>query len=251
MEISNLIVACAVFLAAGVLGVSVGGSSIITVPVLIMLGMSPQSAVATNMFALVFLCATGFFFFGKRINVPHRGLIFFFTFLTLIGSLIGAFFVVAIDQVILKRTIAFTMIAMSVPVFFGGAAGERTGPVYKMTLPRVMLGALLVFALGIYGGFFSGGYMLMLGYVLVIIFDYNFFEATFLTKIFNFFSSFVACLVFAAYGLIDYRLGLPLAVFMSIGAWIGVHLALKKGNKWLKKVFILTTLALAIKLLFF
>ncbi len=251
MDTVGLIIACAIYLAAGVLGVSVGGTSIITVPALIMLGMSPQSALATNMFTLIFLCATGFFFFGKKVDVPHRGLIIFFSLLTLVGSLIGAFFVVAVDQAVLKKTIAFTIMAMSVPVFFASGAGEGAARSYKITLLRVISGALLVFALGIYGGFFSGGYMLMLGYVLVLVFDYNFLEAAFLTKIFNFFSSAVACAVFAAYGLIDYRLGLLLAVFISIGAWIGVDIALRKGSKWLKNVFILTTLALAIKLLFF
>lgn len=251
MDILGPLVACAVYFAAGILGVSVGGSSLITVPVLMMLGMSPQVAIATNMFALVFLCLTGSFFFGQKISVPHRGLTLFFTLLTLAGSLAGAFFVVAIDQAILKKTIAFTILAMAVTIFLARDAGEREGHAYKMSLPRMALGSLLVLILGVYGGFFSGGYMLMLGYVLVLLFDYNFLEATFLTKIFNLFSSLIACVVFWKYGLLDYRACILLSVFMSLGAWVGARLALAKGNKWLKNLFLITTLALAAKLFLF
>ena len=64
--------------------------------------------------------------------------------------------------------------------------------------------------MGIYGGFFSGGYVTILTAVYVALFRMSFLEAIATTKVTNVFSSAVATGVFVRHGLVDYRLGLIL-----------------------------------------
>jgi uncharacterized protein len=52
-----------------------------------------------------------------------------------------------------------------------------------------MAGYLLTFVLGIYGGFFSGGYVALLTAVFVAFFGMTFLEAVAVTKVLNLFSS--------------------------------------------------------------
>src|SRR6266581_135232 len=58
-------------------------------------------------------------------------------------------------------------------------------------------------------------------------FGLSFAESVASTKLINVFSSGVATLVFAWQGLIDYRLGVILAVTMFLGAYFGAHYATK------------------------
>ena len=58
-------------------------------------------------------------------------------------------------------------------------------------------------------------------------------------------------MVFFYQGLIDFSVGIPLALSMSLGAYCGAKLAIIKGNLWIRKLFIILSIALAVKLLVF
>jgi uncharacterized protein len=55
MQVSKLLILAAIFFIASIVGVVTRSTSLITVPVMIQLGLEPHVAVATNMFALIFL----------------------------------------------------------------------------------------------------------------------------------------------------------------------------------------------------
>jgi uncharacterized membrane protein YfcA len=90
----------------------------------------------------------------------------------------------------------------------------------------------------------------MLTAAYVALFGMTFTEAVANTKIINVFSSLVATLIFAWQGLIDYKLGLILAVVMFIGAYIGAYTVTKLNDLWLKRIFLATVLILAVKIIF-
>ena len=75
----------------------------------------------------------------------------------------------------------------------------------------------LTFVLGVYGGFFSGGYVSLLTAAFVACFGMTFRESVAVTKVLNLFSSLVATAVFAARGLIDWRLGVILSAASFAG----------------------------------
>jgi len=250
MSLINILIVCLLSLVVSVLSISVGGTSLITVPLLISLGMISKNAVATNMFGLIFLSMSGAIGFRKEMPaVPYRILALFFL-LTIGGSLIGASFLLTIDKDVLKKVIAVMVCVMAGTFLFKKDLGvrERKANISKI---KYMSCAILIFILAIYGGFFSGGYVTVLSYVLILIIGLNFLQAAFITKIFNLSSSLVACVFFYIHGLIDFSVGIPLAFSMSLGALLGTKLAIAKGLTWIKRLFILAVLLLAIKLLFF
>ena len=78
----------------------------------------------------------------------------------------------------------------------------------------------------------------------------TFSEAVAGTKFINVFSSAIATIVFMWQGLVDYKIGLILAVTMFIGAFAGAHFVTKLNDLWLKRIFLTTVLILAIKTIF-
>lgn len=250
MSLISVLIICVLSFVVSIFSISVGGTSLITVPVLISLGMISKNAVATNMFALVFLSVSGAVGFRKEMRTANYKMIAFFSVLTICGSLIGATFVLAIDKDVLRKVIAIMICVMASSFLLKKDLGiqERKE---KISTKQFVSGAFSIFLLGIYGGFFSGGYVTLLNYVLILILGFNFLQVAYITKIFNIFSSLVASVFFYYHGLIDFSVGIPLALSMSSGAFLGAKLAIAKGNLWIRNLFIIAVLLLAIKLLFF
>jgi uncharacterized membrane protein YfcA len=131
----------------------------------------------------------------------------------------------------------------------------RKSGIQETVIPRSnraeLAGYVLTFLLGIYGGFFSGGYVTVLTAVYVAVFRFTFVEAIATTKLMNIFSSAVATGVFMWHGLVDYRLEIILGATMFVGALLGARLAIRIGNLWLRRIFLTAVWALGLKALFF
>jgi uncharacterized protein len=114
-----------------------------------------------------------------------------------------------------------------------------------------MIGYVLTFILGIYGGFFSGGYVTILTAVFVAAFGFSFREAIATTKVLNIISSAIATAIFMWRGLIDYRLGIILGVTMFLGATLGARVAVRLAENWLRRIFLAAVWILGLKSLLF
>jgi uncharacterized protein len=244
-----LILLALVFFVTAVISVVTGGTSLITVPVMMQCGMDPHVAVATNTFALIFLSLGGTLPFLKGQVLPRKRLPAL-TGLTLVGSTFGAFLLLAVPPKAMPVVIATAMMVVAVFSLVNGDAGVSETPAGP-SRPLEIAGYVATFVLGVYGGFFSGGYVALLTAAYVIFFRMTFVEAVAVTKVLNFFSSLVATAIFARQGLIDWNLGLLLSTVSFVGAVLGAALARKMSNLWLRRIFLTTVVCLALKTLFF
>lgn len=247
MSTAALSVLVLVFFITTVVGVVTGSNSLITVPVMFQFGVEPKTAVATNMFGLTFMAI------GATIPFVRQGKIEFrkispLVVLTVLSSAIGAALVGLITSQGIKLIVSIAMIAVAVFTLIKRRRGvEKAGPVSAGAL---VLTYILTFLLGIYGGLYSGGYVTILTATLVAFFGMTFSEAVASTKFINIFSSVVATAVFAWQNLIDYKLGIILAVTMFAGAYIGAHYVTRLGDLWLKRIFLTTVFLLALKTIY-
>jgi uncharacterized membrane protein YfcA len=210
-------------------------------------GIEPRVAVATNMFALVFMAAGGTipFIRQKRINYRRTTPL---VILTVISSALGAFLVGIISGDGIKLIVTVAMIAVSLFVLLRPQTGSAEGE--TITRRALLITYVLTFLLGIYGGLFSGGYVTILTAVCVGIAGMSYGEAVASTKLINVFSSGIATIVFMWQGLVDYRLGLILGAAMFIGGYVGAHYATKLNDVWLRRIFLTTVLLLAAKTIY-
>ncbi len=243
MNISTveLIVLIVVFLLTSVVGVVTGSNSLIAVPAMFQVGIEEKIAIATNMFGLTFMAIGGTIPFLRQGKI-EVGKLTPLIVLTLIGSALGALLVGYITNQSIKLIVSVSMFVVVVFSFM------RTQP--KEGSKILWVGYIASFLLAIYGGLYSGGYVTILTAVFVAFLGMDYTEAVGSTKLVNVFSSGVATLVFMWQGLVDYTLGIILAVTMFAGAYIGAHYAAKMNETWLKRIFLGTVVILAAKTLY-
>ena len=246
MTASKLILLVVVFFLTALISVVTGSTALITVPAMIAVGIEPHVAVATNMLALVLLSLGGSLSFHGK-GVIERRILPITVALTVIGSGVGAFLLLDIPTRALQLTIAGAMITVAV---FSWLRHDRDAAQHSVSTMSRMAGYGLTFALGVYGGVFSGGYVTMLTAAFVFCFGLSFLQAVATTKVINIFSSLVATAIFAWRGMVNYRLGAVLGVTMFVGAAVGAHVATRLPAVWLKRIFIVSVVGLAAKMAF-
>jgi uncharacterized membrane protein YfcA len=238
-----------IFFLTSAISVVTGSTSLITVPAMLQFHIEPRTALATNMFALTFMSVGGTLPFLRSPDVNRKRLPLLAS-LTLLGSVLGAFLLVRMPT----RSVPMIVSIAVIVVAAFSVVYRRSGMQELVIAPSVraeIAGYVLTFLLGIYGGFFSGGYVTILTALYVAVFRFTFVEAIATTKLMNVFSSAVATGVFMWRGLVSYRLGLILGATMFLGALLGARFAIRIGNLWLRRIFLTAVWALGLKALIF
>lgn len=86
--------------------------------------------------------------------------------------------------------------------------------------------------------------------MLILFFGQTLLEGAATRKIAQFISTAMAIVIFAIVGVIHYPLGIALFIGNLIGSYIGAHYSDKIGNIWIKRLFIVIVLIMAVKLLY-
>jgi uncharacterized membrane protein YfcA len=246
MSTESLILLAVIIFLTSIVGVVTGSNSLINVPAMFQLGIEPKVAVATNMFGLVFMAIGGTIPFvrQRRIDYPRTWPL---AAITLVSSGLGAFLVGFMTGDGMKLAVTISMIAVIVFTLIKRDAGVEAETPGRYALPVTYL---LVFLLGIYGGFYSGGYVTMLTAVCIGVYGMTYGSAVGSTKLINVFSCGIATAIFMWQGLVDYKLGVILAVIMFVGGYVGAHFATKMDDKLLRRIFLAAVLLLAIKTMY-
>ncbi|MEP6944801.1 MAG: sulfite exporter TauE/SafE family protein [Acidobacteriota bacterium] len=243
----DLILLILIFFATSFIGVVTGSNSLIAVPAMFQFGIPAKTAVATNMFALVFMSIGATIPFLRTRTIDVRRILPLML-ITIAASAAGAALVGLITDQSLKLIVSIAMITVAVFILVKRDAGiEKRERVSSRSLALTFI---LTFVLGVYGGLFSGGYVTVLTTVLVAFFGMTFREAVASTKLINVASSSIATVVFMWQGLVDYRLGAILGITMFGAAYVGAHYATKLDDVWIKRIFLATVFLLAIKTIF-
>jgi uncharacterized membrane protein YfcA len=245
MSTSQILVLCVAMVITGAVGAITGGNSLVNVPIMIMVGMSPRQAVATNMFAVTFMTISATARFAReglirfKLAVP-LGII------AIVTSAIGAELAVKMPETAVKAIVGVSMAVLVVFMIINPKAAPAGSAAAKQ---RATAGYVASTLLGIYGGLFSGGYTTLMTFLCVAAFGLTMLEAVAVTKPVNLVSCVAASIVFFAGGLIDLRVGVPLAGANLLGGWLGAHFAVKASQKTVRVLFLASVGALAAKLL--
>jgi len=243
MTTGQIILLTVMMLVTGAIGAITGGNSLINVPLMITIGMSPRQAVATNMFAVTFMTISATMRFA-RAGMLRSGLLVPLGLITLLTSAAGALIAVKLPEATVKIVVGVSMAAL---VLFIALHRKAAPP--PPTPRRRLVGFVVATVLGIYGGLFSGGYTTLMTVLCTVCFSLTMMESVAITKPVNLVSSAAASAVFFAGGIIDLRVGLPLAAANLVGGWLGAHAALKGGDRFVRILFLGTVAVLAVKLI--
>ena len=241
-----LILAVCCFIAAVVDAIS-GGGGLISLPAYFAVGFPTHVALGTNKVSstLSTIASSFKFWKSKKINVEIVSKLFIFSF---IGAILGSLTTISIEPKYFKPISFGILILVFLYALKNKNLGEKN--YYKGTTPKtIILGKIMAFCLGFYDGFLGPGTAAFLMFCLIKIFKLDFSSASGNTKILNLSSNFASLVVFGYLGKLNFAYGLPIALVMTAGALIGSKLAITKGNKFIKPVFLVVTSVLIVKML--
>jgi uncharacterized protein len=113
---------------------------------------------------------------------------------------------------------------------------------------QLFFGILAGGVIGFYDGFFGPGTGSFLIFVFVGVFGFNFLSASASSKIVNFATNLSAVLYFAFTDNILYWFAVPMALFNIAGSIVGTRLAILRGNRFVRVLFMAVVSALIAKL---
>lgn len=239
-----LILMAAGFLAGFVDSIA-GGGGLITVPVMLLSGMSPLTALATNKVQGIFGAATAAIAYAKGGHVNLReqagpALISF------AAAFTGALLITVLPTEFIRLLLPVLLIAIA--LYFGLKKGLNDAD-RKRRISAGLFAATLVPIVGFYDGLLGPGTgsFFMLGFVTLA--GYGILKATAHTKLLNFASNAGGLLAFAIFATPLWVTGLAMGAAQIAGAWLGASLAQRIGAKLIKPLLVVTSLGLATKLL--
>lgn len=244
----NLIFLCiACFFSAFVDSIS-GGGSIISIPAFLITGMPPHIALGTNKFASCYSTFSSSLRFAQSNKVDFNLLKYLAPF-SFIGAILGVNTLLSIKASYLNTLVLILLLFVGIYSLFSKNIGIED-KFQKLTKKNISYGILLAFILGFYDGFLGAGVGAFLIFGLINIFKFDFVRAGGNCKALNFVGNIAAVSMFALRGQIDYKVGISVAIFMILGARLGTKVALSKGAKLIKPIFVAMALAVASKMLY-
>lgn len=231
--------------AAGFIDSIAGGGGLITVPALMLAGLPPDQALATNKVQGSFGAGTAAIAYGRSGLVDLRqqwgtALIAF------AAGAAGAALVTWLPTQALR--VLLPVILLGIAAFFAFRKGlgdadraQRMGP--------ALFAATLVAAVGFYDGLIGpgAGAFYMLGFVTLA--GFGILKATAHTKLLNFSSNLGGLAVFALTGHPLWLVGLVMIPGQILGAMLGARMAMRIGARVIKPLLVVTSTALALRLL--
>ncbi len=213
-------------IAAGFLNTMAGGGSLLTLPVLMLLGLPADVANGTNRLSVVSQSMSGVWGFHRagRLDRGSLGLVLV---PTVLGSLIGAVAAANAPKALLKPVLLGTMLLVAAVMLVrpnAVTAPEGSQPVELRRSPAAMLG---LFAAGLYGGFLQAGVGFILLSVLGGLLRYDVVQANALKLLCTGLFGGVALSVFVIAGQVVWVPAAVLAVATVCGSLLGVRFALR------------------------
>ena len=247
MEISIEIIVLLFFVAAvaGWVDVIAGGGGLLTIPVLIMIGLPPSVAIATNKLqgSVGTLIAAIYFVRKGAVNLLRMK---FSICMTFIGSVLGSWLVLQIDAKILLWFLPVLLIATGLYFLFSPTVSDIER---KQKIPLLAFAIVIAPLLGFYDGFFGPGTGSFMALAFVLFCGYGLAKATANAKILNFTSNISALGYFILYGDIAWLAGTVMIGGQLFGAVVGAKMVLKKGAALIKPVVVIVCFLMAITIL--
>ncbi|HEY5204601.1 MAG TPA: TSUP family transporter [Roseiarcus sp.] len=244
MSFATLLVLALVGFASGFVDAIAGGGGLLTVPALVLAGLDPVAAVATNKLAGFFGTGSATLAFARagkiEANMVPAALA------AGIGAALGALALPYAPRALLSLALPFVLIAVALYFAFSPGLGEgqrrrRVSPMtYIWTLAPVI---------GFYDGVFGPGAGSFYLIALVALVGLSLIPAMAAGRLSNLGSNTGSLIIYALAGHIVVPAGLAMGVGAFLGARLGAGSAIRAGAKLVRPLIVIVSCAMALRLI--
>ncbi|SFH53833.1 sulfite exporter TauE/SafE family protein [Modicisalibacter xianhensis] len=233
---------------AGFINVLSAGGSMLTLPLLMFLGLPPQTANGTNRVSIVLQSVTavgGFFRAGARdIGISLRLAI-----PAVFGSLLGAWLALQVPDALFEAVLVAAMVIASVMMLLPQPRLDTRTLTPERLTPVVYLA---MFVIGLYGGFIQVGVGVLFIAVLYRLLRIDLAQVNVFKVFIILLYTLPALAMFMLNDQVRWGYGLLLALGSMFGAWLAVRVNLgPRGAVWVKWLTIAVIVAIVVRLLLF
>ncbi|WP_319560528.1 TSUP family transporter [Marispirochaeta sp.] len=230
---------------AGFVDSIAGGGGIITLPLFLSAGIPPHMTLGTNKLQASFGSLTA------SLRYRHSGLISFRTlktgiFFTFLGAALGTAAIQRIPADFLNMVLPVLLLGVFLYTLLSPRMGELD---VEARMPVFSFYIIFGLATGFYDGFFGPGTGSFWTIALATLLGMNLKRATATTKVMNFTSNIVSLSVFILGGNVIFLLGILMGLGQLSGAWLGTHLVVKNGTRFVRTIFLIVVAATIANLL--
>lgn len=229
-------------------GAAGGGSALIGAPLLVLLGLSPVQAIATakfSSFGISFGTSSRFF----KEKITDKRTVFIFSILGVFGGLAGSLALVHFSNhtALIQKIMGLVILAVGIPLLYLRKAGlvTRARPTWLKAIGLLVLAVNVVFVAALGAGI---GSLQMI--VLIYFFGMTALVASATRRAMQLVVATVSLAVYIHAGFIDYKFGIVALLTSLVGGFVGAHIAIKKGNRFVINLFAIVSAILALQLLF-
>ncbi len=233
---------------AGLIDAAVGGGGLIQLPGLLAVlpREMPAALFGSNKLASIMGTASATWRYARRIELPWR-LVLFAAAAAFCGSYLGARAVHYLPVHVIRPLVVILLAVMLVYTWFKPQFGQVDAG-RPLTRKDLWAGLAIGASIGFYDGFFGPGTGSFLIFLFVRFFHFDFLRASACAKVVNLATNLAALAFFLPAGLVLYGIAIPMGLANIAGAQVGTRLALKGGNLWVRRLFLLLALILLSKL---
>ncbi|MBB6346926.1 hypothetical protein FHU36_003471 [Nonomuraea muscovyensis] len=232
---------------AGWVDAVVGGGGLLQLPALMVAGVSPVQALATNKFSSVFGTASAAVTYARTTKVDRQvavpGAV-----LAVLSAGLGASAAAAISVEVLRPAVMAVLLAVAAFVTLRPAMGSVPQPHLRTRRRAVVAVAVGGVGIAFYDGIMGPGTGTFLIIAFTTILGWDFVSASASAKILNTGTNLGALVVFGWQGHVLWTLGLGMAACNILGAQVGARMALRRGTAFVRIVLLCVVVAMVIRL---
>ena len=246
MTVQLLMLLFLVAMLAGFIDAMAGGGGLLTIPALLLAGLNPVSALATNKFQA---CAGSF---SASLTMIKKGLVHpkmmkTALIMAFIGSAIGTVLVQLSPPDFLQKVLPFLIGAVGLYTLFSPNLGKlQTTP--KMSQRRYE--RTFIPLIGFYDGYFGPATGTFFSLSQVVLRGRALIEATARAKLLNFATNIASLIFFIMGGQVVWMVGSVMMAGQVVGAFLGSQMVVKGGAGFIRPVIVLVCFCMVAKLVF-
>lgn len=233
----------------GAINAAIGGGGLIGIPAFynVLTTFSPAQIMGVDKLSSVMGHGMSIRQYARNMNLPWR-LMLPTVITAFAGSYMGVRMLNLMPTQWMRPVIIVVLAVMLVYTWFKPQLGH-VDTSRTPTRADLAKGAALGLALGFYDGFIGPGTGSFLLFLFVHFFHFDFLRATACAKVVNFGTNAATLVFLIPAGMVDYSLAVPLGVAAIGGSVVGARLAMKGGNQWIRRLFLILAVGLLCKLL--
>lgn len=223
-----------------------GGVGLAMVPVLMLFGLTPQQAVATFRLAITLGDFTGLHQLHRAGKVIHS-MIMPVLLLGIVGAIIGSYVLLWTPGPLAEKLLSIFILCMAATSIFQPSLGLQ--PQHQQSRKKKTLGYASIFFLSILSTYFSAATGLLGRSALMFCFGQTFLESSATRKVQSLGMGVTSTMIFIFSGSMHWAAAAVLVPAVTLGSLLGAAHAIRKGERWVRRLFYVVIALAALALL--